>query len=76
MLLLLGALLTWQHKRDRLVSECVNEGGTWDGQEGRCKLLPPIYLERGIHRSGLSGPGREARAGHLRTGRSGKALDR
>lgn len=51
MVILLGALLVWQHQRERLVAECVANGGTWDGVEGRCKLVPPIYLERGIKRS-------------------------
>lgn len=51
MVMLLGGLLVWQHHRDQIVADCVARGGTWDGRAGRCKLLPPIYLERGIKRS-------------------------
>jgi len=51
MLLLLSGLLFWQHVRYQLVSDCLERGGTWDGPESRCKLIPPIYLERGIKRS-------------------------
>jgi hypothetical protein len=51
MLLLLSVLLIWQHVRYELVSDCLERGGTWDGPESRCKLIPPIYLERGIKRS-------------------------
>ena len=51
MVLLLSGLLFWQHVRYQLVSDCLERGGTWDGPESRCKLIPPIYLERGIKRS-------------------------
>ncbi len=51
MLLLLSVLQIWQHVRYELVSDCLERGGTWDGPESRCKLIPPIYLERGIKRS-------------------------
>jgi hypothetical protein len=53
MLLLLSVLLIWQHVRYELVSDCLERGGTWDGAASRCRLIPPIYLERGIKRSDL-----------------------
>lgn len=57
MILLLAVLLYWQHVRFEIVSACRDQGGVWDGAEGRCKLVPPIYLERGIKRSGVVVPG-------------------
>ncbi len=54
MIVLLTALLYWQHVRFELVNACHEQGGVWDGAAGRCKMVPPIYLERGIKRSSLS----------------------
>lgn len=51
MVLLVAGLLYWQHVRFELVGACQDKGGQWDGAAGRCRLLPPIYLERGIKRS-------------------------
>jgi hypothetical protein len=65
MLLLLSGLLFWQHVRYQLVSDCLERGGTWDGPESRCQLIPPIYLERGIKRS--ERPAGEPTRGPLQT---------
>ncbi len=54
MIMLLAVLLYWQHVRFQLVNACHDQGGVWDGAAGRCKMVPPIYLERGIKRSNLS----------------------
>jgi hypothetical protein len=54
MVVLLAVLLYWQHVRFQLVTACRDQGGVWDGAAGRCKLVPPIYLERGIKRSDLA----------------------
>jgi hypothetical protein len=37
-ILVLGALLYWQWRRDRLVSDCNSAGGTWDGPASTCRL--------------------------------------
>ena len=77
MLLLLSVLLIWQHVRYELVSDCLERGGTWDGPGSRCKLILPIYLERGIKRSELARRRfQSAASSPLRTGRYGKASGR
>jgi len=51
MFALLILLLAFQEHRERLVASCVESGGVWDGQDGRCRLIPRnIYLERDLKR--------------------------
>lgn len=75
MIVLLSALLLWQHVRYQLVSDCLESGGNWDGAASRCKLIPPIYLERGIKRSERLAPAAADRT-TLRNGQSDKEWDR
>ena len=49
--LVLAGLLGWQWSRERLIAECVEEGGVWNGAQSRCEEPAgrPI-LKRGIER--------------------------
>jgi hypothetical protein len=48
---IVAGLLVWQEARYKLVSECHDSGGQWDGAAGRCRPLPKIYIERGLKRT-------------------------
>jgi hypothetical protein len=49
--LLLGLIL-WQNHRWNLVSACHNNGGVWDGQSSKCRLVPArIFIGRELQRT-------------------------
>jgi hypothetical protein len=51
-LVVLGALFTWQYMRERQVTACVNAGGRWNGPKSLCEpARPGLILQRDLHRS-------------------------
>ncbi len=49
---LLGALLLWQHQRERAIADCVAGGGVWNGPRSTCGPAPPRpLLQRDLQRS-------------------------
>lgn len=42
----LGALLYWQHRREAMVADCVEQGGRWDGPNSSCRLPANRILTR------------------------------
>lgn len=50
-LVVVVALLAWQWRRERMITECLQAGGAWDGPASRCLKTPPSpFLKRGIER--------------------------
>ncbi|MGH6816902.1 MAG: hypothetical protein ACREC6_14485 [Hyphomicrobiaceae bacterium] len=50
--LILAALLFWQHVRERAIAQCESKGGAWNGPRSVCVPHPgPIIIQRDLHRS-------------------------
>lgn len=47
--LILGSLLAWQHRRNALVEACLEAGGLWNGSA--CRADPArIHIQRDLRR--------------------------
>lgn len=47
----LAGLLYWQHRREGMVSDCLSQGGDWDGTRSVCRLPPGrILIRPGLQR--------------------------
>ncbi len=48
----LMALLLWQNHRWTMVDACHHNGGMWDGQSSKCRLVPArIFIGRELQRT-------------------------